>query len=149
MTWPCPAPQGSRAQRPAPRGRALLAVSLLAAAPLAEVTEFSPGLNAGSSPQLGIAPGPDGNVWFTDGASAIGRITPGGAITEFSTGLNAGSFPYGIAPGLDGNLWFTDAGTTAAIGRITPSGSITEFSSGLNAGSNPNANNNPDRKSVV
>ena len=34
-----------------------------------------------------IAPGPDGNLWFSDRATAaarIGRITPAGAITEFS-----------------------------------------------------------------
>ena len=87
-----------------------------------------------------IAPGPDGNLWFTDVSTttpAIGRITPGGAITEFSSGLNPGSRPSGIAAGPDGNLWFTDYGTTPAIGRITPGGTITEFSSGLNPGSDP------------
>jgi streptogramin lyase len=108
------------------------------AAPLGQVTEFSAGLNAGSFPVV-IAPGADGNLWFTDAGTtmAIGRITPSGAITEFSTGLNAGGSPVGIAPGADGNLWFTDGGTTKAIGRITPSGAITEFSTGLNAGSDP------------
>ena len=85
-----------------------------------------------------IAPGADGNLWFTDPGTtpAIGRITPSGQITEFTTGLNAGSYPVGIAPGVDGNLWFTDE-RTGAIGRITPSGQITEFSSGLNVGSIP------------
>ena len=151
MTWPCRAPHDSRERRPAPRARAFLAVSLLAAAlapiawggtaaaaPLAQVSEFSTGLNAGGSP-AGIAPGPDGNLWFTDRGStkAIGRITPSGSITEFdqTNGLNAGSSPEGIAPGPDGNLWFTDFGTTKAIGRITPDGSITEFST--DAGSSP------------
>ena len=153
MTWPCRAPHDSRERRPAPRARAFLAVSLLAAAlapiawggtaaaaPLAQVSEFSTGLNAGGSP-AGIAPGPDGNLWFTDRGTtkAIGRITPSGSISEFSTGLNAGSGPAFIAPGRDGKLWFTDQGTTPAIGRITPSGSITEFdqTNGLNAGSSP------------
>ena len=103
-----------------------------------QITEFSSGLNASSEP-IGIASGPDGNLWFTDPASttAIGRITPSGQTTEFSTGLNAGSLPVEIAPGPDGNLWFTDRGSTKAIGRITPSGQITEFSTGLNAGSLP------------
>ena len=76
-------------------------------------------MNAGSDPAF-IAPGPDGNLWFTDVGStkAIGRITPGGQITEFSSGLNAGSDPAFIAPGPDGNLWFTDEGSTPAVGRI-------------------------------
>jgi streptogramin lyase len=106
-----------------------------AADPFAQITEFSTGLPAGSQPQ-GIAPGSDGNLWFTDQGSTpgIGRITPQGQITEFTSGLNSGSFPYRIAPGPDGNLWFTDRGPTAAIGRITPQGQITEFSNGLNAG---------------
>jgi streptogramin lyase len=121
-----------------------MVVALLASAGAATgltptITEFSAGLNPGGDPNFGMAPGSDGNVWFTDRGptEAIGRITPSGVITEFSTGLNAGSSPQGLAAGPDGNLWFTDTGTTKAIGRITPSGAITEFSTGLNAGSSP------------
>jgi len=96
------------------------------------VTNFSAGLNAGSEPNQ-IAPGPDGNLWFTDlgTTKAIGKITPSGTITEYSAGLNAGSSPGSITAGPDGNLWFTDTGTTDAIGKITPSGTITEYSAGL------------------
>src|SRR6266567_817689 len=72
----------------------VLAVGAQAAAadPVAQITEFSSGLNAGSYP-YGIAPGPDGNLWFTDlgGTGAVGRITPSGQITEFSAGLKPGS----------------------------------------------------------
>jgi streptogramin lyase len=102
------------------------------------ITEFSAGLNPGSSPDLGITPGPDGNVWFADNGTtdAIGRITPAGQITEFSDGLSPGAQPESIALGPDGNLWFTDP-ATPAIGRITPQGAITEFSEGLGAGSSP------------
>lgn len=91
----------------------------------------------------GIAPGPDGNLWFADlgcfgkGRCAIGRITPKGVIRAFTRGLNPGSIPWEIAPGPDGNLWFTDEGRTPAIGRITPQGKITEFTRGLNTGSVP------------
>ena len=94
------------------------------------ITEFSAGLNPGSSP-ADIVSGSDGNLWFTDvGAmKSIGRITPSGTITEFSAGLNPGSSPAQIVAGPDGNLWFVDAGARA-IGRITPSGSITEFPTG-------------------
>src|SRR6266511_3602233 len=107
-----------------------------AAAPQGAITNFSAGLNPG--PLLfAIAPGPDGNLWFTDGGAtdSIGRITPTGAITMFSAGLNPGAEPFGIAPGPDGALWFTDnPGATDAIGRISTTGAITEFSAGLNAG---------------
>jgi virginiamycin B lyase len=72
----------------------------------------------------GIAPGPDGNLWFTEQqANKIGRITPAGSITEFPLPTPYG-YPYHISPGPDGNLWFT---AYNMIGRITPSGSITEF----------------------
>jgi hypothetical protein len=100
------------------------------------VTNFSAGLNTGSSPRA-IDVGPDGNLWFNDMGTtkAIGRITTSGTITEFSQGLNAGSAPADIAPGPDGNVWFNDR--AGALGRITPSGSITESSDGLPAGSSP------------
>jgi streptogramin lyase len=105
----------------------LQAASTATAALTPTITEFSAGL--AGSPNLGIAPGPDGNVWFAT-SSSIGRITPAGSITEFSAGLNSGASPQDIAAGPDGNLWFTDQGTTKAIGRITPAGAITEFNAG-------------------
>ena len=113
-------------------------VGSAAAGAAGAITEFSAGLNSESAPS-NIAPGADGNLWFTDeGATkAIGRITPSGTITEFSAGLNPASKPRGITAGPEGNLWFADRGTTPAIGRITPSGVITEFSAGLNSGSKP------------
>ena len=84
-----------------------------AADPVAQITEFSSGLNTGSVP-VGVAAGADGNLWFTDESvttPAVGRVTPAGTITEFSTGLNTGSIPGSITPGPDGNLWFTDLGS--------------------------------------
>jgi len=81
-----------------------------------------------------ITPGPDGNVWFTEG-DEIGQITPEGAVTLYSAPTIA---PYltGLTAGPDGNVWFTasPAGSqlyspTAAcvVGRITPTGQITTF----------------------
>jgi streptogramin lyase len=61
-----------------------------------------------------ITAGPDGNLWFTDGAGEIGRITPSGAITAFPVPDGA----WGITAGPDGNLWFTEEGG-GKIGRIT------------------------------
>ncbi len=66
-------------------------------------------------------PGPDGNLWFTDGGNGyIGRITLNGNITRFPTN----SWPVEITVGPDNNLWFTN-GSGGSIGRITPDGSIT------------------------
>ena len=79
------------------------------------ITEFTAGLSAGSRP-AGIAAGPDGNLWFTDGARQPDRADhAAGVITEFSAGLTRAA-PVGIAAGPDGNLWFTDQ--SGAIGRI-------------------------------
>ena len=69
-----------------------------------------------------ITAGPDGNLWFTEGAAnEIGRITPSGRISQFPI-PTANSAPDGIAAGPDGNLWFTERAANQ-IGRITPSGS--------------------------
>ena len=85
-----------------------------------EVTEFP--VPGGSE---GIAAGPDGAIWFTEGGlDRIGRITTTGAVSEFA--LPAGSAPTGIVAGSDGNLWFTETSANK-IGRITPLGTVTEF----------------------
>ncbi len=75
---------------------------------------------------LGIAPGPDGNVWFTEsaGTGGIGRSTTSGTITEFTTGISGPAEE--ITSGPDGNLWFTVA-KAEKIGRVTPTGTITEY----------------------
>jgi streptogramin lyase len=135
---------------PQARARLLvIAVALLlfgaptaVADPVGQITEFSTGSSTTSGPQY-IAPGTDGNLWFTEPyGQKIGRITPSGQITEFSAGLSPTSLPGWIAPGADGNMWFTDvsvvgASETSAVGRITPSGQITEYAAGLNANSAP------------
>jgi streptogramin lyase len=105
-------------------GVALSAASALVEIPASEggVVEFK--LPEGSEPRS-IAPGADGNVWFTDEATnKVGKITPQGKISEYA--LPPGSSPYGIAAGSDGNMWFTDAGT-GKVGKVSPSGDITEY----------------------
>src|SRR4051812_23170644 len=88
------------------------------------VVEFP--IPTANSMALDIAPGPDGNVWFTENyGNNIGRITPAGVITEFAVPTATGQ-PSGIAPGSDGNVWFSEA-LGNKIGRITPTGTITEF----------------------
>ena len=81
-----------------------------------------------------IAPGPDGNMWFTDNfhpfgdpaSYDIGRVTPAGVVTTFKAPTPANGCQCvgasGITAGPDGNVWFTgtDAGN---LYSITPDGS--------------------------
>jgi streptogramin lyase len=110
-----------------------------------DVKEFSAGLNAQSIP-LDLAAGPDGNVYFSDGACsvnhtpsglqvmgwcAIGQITPSGVITEFPIGsgvalpytavdfcFNCSTEPGKIIAGPDGNIWYIENGDPPGIGRL-------------------------------
>src|SRR6266496_4464082 len=94
----------------------LIGVSAGPARAANRITEY-PVPTAHSRPE-GIAAGPDGNLWFTEGGgNKIGRITTGGAITEYPV-PTAYSYPWGIAAGPDGNLWFTE-GDGNKIGWIT------------------------------
>ena len=82
----------------------------------ADITEFP--LNNGSDP-LEIIEGPDGNMWFTDSAGYVGRVTPQGAITEFPLA----NHPSSIAVGPDGNLWVT-AGISNYVYEMSTSGTV-------------------------
>ena len=107
---------------------ALTGITSASAAP-PRITEYpvpatQPSLNR-------ITTGPDGNLWFTEGAGAIGRMTPNGTFTQFETpSFIAGksSNPLDITTGPDGNLWYTDF--YGRIGKITTSGAITEYQIG-------------------
>ena len=81
---------------------------------------------AANKPQW-IAPGADGNMWFTESpGNAVARITPAGVVTEFPV-PTALANPQGITGASDGNLWFTEFGASK-IAKITSTGTITEFS---------------------
>ena len=103
-------------------------LSLSSAPALAQggkITEFP--FPTKSAP-IAITAGPDGALWFTEftnGAGAIGRITPNGRFTVFPF-PTASAGVSGITAGPDGNLRFVFSSVNQ-IGRITPSGSITEF----------------------
>ena len=61
----------------------LLGVGTAMANPLGQVTEFA--IPTGNSGPEGIAAGPDGNLWITEGEwSKVARITPSGQVTEFA-----------------------------------------------------------------
>jgi streptogramin lyase len=99
------------------------------------VTEYP--IPTPSSQPWGISAGPDGNIWFTEGAgNKIGRLTPetdgGVAITEFTVPTTS-SQPYQITSGPDGNLWFTEY-AESKIGKITTSGAISECPLAVGAG---------------
>lgn len=72
-----------------------------------------------------ITAGPDGFLWFTEGAQ-IGRIIPSGVLAGNVHDFDVPSFSQtnGITAGPDGSLWFTECG---AVGRIEVSGRVTEF----------------------
>ncbi len=59
-----------------------------------QLTEYRAGLTRGGGVQ-GIAPGPDGDMWFTEADGRIGRITPQGAITEYAAATGS---PYRSSP---------------------------------------------------
>ena len=104
--------------------------------PTGVVTQFRTGLREQSAPDEIIA-APDGNLWFTDGASPpeIGRITPQGTISEFPTGLKPPLGLGGLAAGPNGSLWFTqifnlphgNGEPGGLIGRLSQSGAVTLF----------------------
>jgi streptogramin lyase len=69
-----------------------------------------------------IAPGPDGNMWFTDTAgNVVGEITMQGEVTVHRVGK--GKTPYAIVTGPDGNLWFTE-NTANRVGVVNPQGQL-------------------------
>lgn len=74
---------------------------------------------ADPSPTVGdLAPGPDGNVWFTEYGSRnrIGRITPAGLVTEFPVGQEVRSLGVDQA----GGLWVT--GTYTFLASVSDAG---------------------------
>jgi hypothetical protein len=78
-------------------------------------TEFGP---TGLEPS-GIAPGPDGALWFTQTSShSIGRMTTSGEFTEYPIPTPFAQ-PDTIVAGPDGALWFTEFFGNK-IGRIDP-----------------------------
>ena len=107
---PCPPPQRSLRDRGRPGRQPVVHRGLRSRigriTPAGTITEYP--LPTADSGPVGIAAGPDGNMWFTEAfGRRIGRITPAGAITEYPL-PTVDSYPGGIAAGPDGNMWFTD-----------------------------------------
>jgi virginiamycin B lyase len=74
-----------------------------------------------------MAPGPDGNVWFTEASGEthnLDRVTPAGTVTEFHIADTPES-TNGVTTGADGDIWFTETGNTEGdVWRMHPDGSL-------------------------
>ena len=86
----------------------------------------------------GMAPGPDGAVWFDANVGtgrkgdpstfSVFRIATSGFISTFTSGFG-GTPQFGMTAGPDGNLWYTAVFEgSGAIGRVTPTGGFALFS---------------------
>jgi virginiamycin B lyase len=72
-----------------------------------------------------IVTGPDGALWFTEGAG-IGRITTAGSLTEYHVPPDTSGSLLSITSGPDGALWYVETFNNK-IARITTAGVVTEF----------------------
>jgi streptogramin lyase len=89
-----------------------------------------------------ITEGTDGNLYFTEGASRVWRLTPTGHFTAFPSTDSTGAYPYQITAGPDGNLWFTDR--AHQVVKMTPSGQFTAFTLPLSIGTPDDIATGPD-----
>jgi streptogramin lyase len=85
--------------------------------------EFDAGPYDGSN-DIGITRGPDGNMWFTDGGGAVGKVSMGGIVTKYPM-PSPNNVPEFIVTGPSSTLWFNEY--EGHIGRVTTSGVISEF----------------------
>ncbi len=94
------------------------------------LSKFSAGFDAtpAAHSPVSLAPGADGNMWFTDADSApeIGVITPDGVVSYFTNGFAKSAKPGVIVSGPDGKMWFTDTGG-GGIGTIATDGVVNEY----------------------
>jgi streptogramin lyase len=93
---------------------ALVSLAALASsAGAATVTQFS-GLSENVAP-LGIATGPDGNLWFAEGAEKrLGTMTPAGGYSSKET---SGKL-LAVTAGPDGKIWFAQSEGTTELGTV-------------------------------
>lgn len=87
-----------------------------------------------SSPQW-ITLGPNGYMWFTEGAAnRIGYINAAGSQNSYLI-PTASANPQGIITASNGNVWFTEF-NSSKIGEVTSAGAFTQFTT-LFAGDGP------------
>ena len=104
----------------------LLFALLVPALASADFTPTTTSYPTTSSYLTGIAPGPDGDMWYSSRVyGKIGKMTPNGTVTEY-TPPSSDDTPS-ITAGPDGNMWFTEFNQDK-VGKVTTSGSFTEYS---------------------
>jgi streptogramin lyase len=112
-----------------------LAPSVAHAAP--SLTEFDQPAGYGAFEPVA---GPDGDVWFLNGTSGVGSISPSGAFASIDFGTPMMSAFVAIAAGPSNSLWIGDYGLHA-IWRVLPDApagqQVTEFTTNLLAGASP------------
>ena len=97
--------------------------------PSDQITEYT--IPTANSEPWGITAGPDGALWFGEGAN-IGRIAIDGTFSEYPLLVAHTDLHFdptaseGLTSGPDGAIWFTDD-IQNKIGRITTDGEITEY----------------------
>jgi virginiamycin B lyase len=89
-----------------------------------------------------ITTGPDGNLYFTDGASRVWRVTTTGHFTAFPFTDSTNGYPWQITKGPDGNLWFTDR--AGLIVKMTTAGKFTTFNVPRSNGATDDITAGPD-----
>lgn len=91
------------------------------------ITEYS----SGSGFNLGIAVGPDGNIWFNQRDKfSVAKMTPDGQhVTSYlvPAPTPGSADPVGITAGPDGNMWVTDESQNK-VWKVTTNGAFTGYS---------------------
>jgi RHS repeat-associated protein len=121
-----------------------------------------PAVNASIWGPFGLAVGPDGSIYFSDGNYVVRKVSPNGIVTTIAGGgwaslpcdyqnpsygwtdpacgdggparLAGMDVPFGVTLGSDGSVYFVDAGNSA-VRRIEPNGVISRVAgSGTGSG---------------
>jgi virginiamycin B lyase len=90
---------------------------------------LAPGVGSPVTSADTIAPGPGGDIWFTEqGSNAIGVMSTSGALLHKFTVPDPGSdpAPLGITEGPDQAMWFTENGANQ-VASITAQGKVTLY----------------------
>lgn len=94
--------------------------------PTGVITEYS--VPASETFLVGIATGPDHDLWVTDrAANKVYRVTVSGTVDAAFAIPTANSEPTSITVGPDGSLWLTES-YAGKVARLTTAGAFTEFS---------------------
>ncbi len=94
------------------------------------ITEYT-----GYSHPLGIAKGPDGNIWFTDqGSQTVNALSPSNPATLVYNYGVSGSDLFELVAGPDGAMWMSDD-NLEGVDRMTTAGVLTQYS--LPSGGSP------------